>query len=251
MSDGRSRDAVGHTARALSLEHLNVTFASPDGDVRAVRDLSLSIAPGECLGVVGESGAGKSQAFLAILGLLVANGRTSGEAHFGSVDLLSLPQTELDRIRGARIGMVFQDPMTSLNPTMSVSKQISETLRYHDGITGEAARKRAIELLDAVQIPSAAARVDQYPFQFSGGMRQRVMIAMAIACNPSVLIADEPTGELDSVSEEAVLRLLTDVADRGAAVVVASHSAAVAAAADRVIRLSDGRVEGRFGGAVA
>src|SRR5882757_2472930 len=143
---------------ALSLTDLNVTFASPDGDVRAVRDLSLTVAPGECLGVVGESGAGKSQAFLAALGLLAPNGRATGKAHFGSVDLLSLRQTELDRIRGARIGMVFQDPMTSLTPHLRIGDQIAEPIVRHTGASSKEALSRALTLLNQVHVTDAERR---------------------------------------------------------------------------------------------
>ncbi len=228
----------------LSLEHLNVTFASPDGDVRAVRDLSLAIAPGECLGVVGESGAGKSQAFLAALGLLAANGRASGRAHFGSDDLLSLRQTELDRIRGARIGMVFQDPMTSLTPHLRIGDQIAEPIVRHTGVSSKKALSRALTLLNQVHVTDAPRRMRQYPHELSGGMRQRVMIAIALSCDPVLLIADEPTTALDVTIQAQILALLAELKrSRGMSMVLITHDmGAVAGIADRVAVMRGGEV---------
>jgi oligopeptide/dipeptide ABC transporter ATP-binding protein len=226
----------------LSLTDLNVTFASPDGDVRAVRDLSLAVAPGECLGVVGESGAGKSQAFLAALGLLAPNGRATGKAHFGSVDLLSLRQPELDQIRGARIGMVFQDPMTSLTPHLRVGDQIAEPIIHHMGVSSEDARGRALTLLNRVHVTDAARRMRQYPHELSGGMRQRVMIAIALSCDPVLLIADEPTTALDVTIQAQILALLAELKrSRGMSMVLITHDmGAVAGVADRVAVMRGG-----------
>ena len=234
----------GGAAYALSLTDLNVTFASPDGDIRAVRDLSLAVAPGECLGIVGESGAGKSQAFLAALGLLAPNGRATGKAHFGFVDLLSLRQTELDRIRGARIGMVFQDPMTSLTPHLRIGDQIAEPIIHHMGISSEEARGRALTLLNRVHVTDAARRMRQYPHELSGGMRQRVMIAIALSCDPVLLIADEPTTALDVTIQAQILALLAELKrSRGMSMVLITHDmGAVAGVADRVAVMRGGVV---------
>jgi oligopeptide transport system ATP-binding protein len=229
---------------SLSLENLTVTFESPEGDVLAVRDLSLTIASGECLGVVGESGAGKSQAFLAALGLLAANGRASGTARFGPVDLLSLRQTELDRIRGARIGMVFQDPMTSLTPHIRIGDQIAEPIVRHSGVSSKEALSRALTLLNQVHVTDAARRMRQYPHELSGGMRQRVMIAIALSCDPELLIADEPTTALDVTIQAQILALLAELKrSRGMSMVLITHDmGAVAGLADRVAVMRAGEV---------
>jgi peptide/nickel transport system ATP-binding protein len=235
---------VTSAARTLSLEHLNVTFSSPEGDVHAVRDLSLAIALGECLGVVGESGAGKSQAFLAALGLLAANGRASGRVPFGSDDLLSLRQAELDRIRGARIGMVFQDPMSSLTPHLRIGDQIAEPIVRHTGVSSKEARSRALTLLNQVHVTDAVRRMRQYPHELSGGMRQRVMIAIALSCDPVLLIADEPTTALDVTIQAQILALLADLKrSRGLSMVLITHDmGAVAGIADRVAVMRGGEV---------
>jgi peptide/nickel transport system ATP-binding protein len=229
---------------SLRLENLTVTFASAEGDVLAVRDLSLTIAPGECLGVVGESGAGKSQAFLAALGLLAANGRASGNARFGPVDLLSLRQTELDRIRGARIGMVFQDPMTSLTPHIRIGDQIAEPIVRHTGVSSKEALNRALMLLNQVHVTDATRRMRQYPHELSGGMRQRVMIAIALSCDPVLLIADEPTTALDVTIQAQILALLAELKrSRGMSMVLITHDmGAVAGVADRVAVMRAGQV---------
>jgi len=237
----------------LSLERLNVTFLSPHGDVHAVRDLSLAVAPGECLGVVGESGAGKSQAFLAALGLLPTNGRATGRALFGSVDLLTLRQPELDRIRGARIGMVFQDPMTSLTPHIRIGDQIAEPIIRHIGASPKEAKARALALLNQVHVNDAERRMRQYPHELSGGMRQRVMIAIALSCDPDLLIADEPTTALDVTIQAQILALLAELKrSRGMSMVLITHDmGAVAGVADRVAVMRGGAVvEGGSVGAV-
>jgi oligopeptide/dipeptide ABC transporter ATP-binding protein len=231
-------------APVLSLEHLDVTFSSPEGEVHAVRDLSLMIAPGECLGVVGESGAGKTQAFLAALGLLTANGRASGKAYFGPIDLLKLRSTQLDRIRGARIGVVFQDPMTSLTPHLRIGDQIAEPMIRHTGVSTQEALSRSLNLLNQVHVSDAARRMRQYPHELSGGMRQRVMIAIALSCDPILLIADEPTTALDVTIQAQILGLLADLKrSRGMSMVLISHDmGAVAGVADRVTVMRGGAV---------
>ncbi len=197
----------------LEVRDLRVEFDTYGGVVRAVRGVDFALERGKTLAIVGESGCGKSVTVQALMGLVpTPPGRvTSGSVRFDGLEMLGARPKELNRIRGKSIGMIFQDPMTSLNPTMTVGKQIGETLRYHDGLGGEAARARAVELLERVQIPEARSRVDHYPFQFSGGMRQRVMIAMAIACHPSLLIADEPTTAVDVTVQAQILGLLRDL----------------------------------------
>jgi oligopeptide/dipeptide ABC transporter ATP-binding protein len=231
-------------APVLSLEHLDVNFSSRDGEIHAVRDLSLTIAPGECLGVVGESGAGKSQAFLAALGLLTANGRASGKAYFGSIDLLNLRPTQLDRIRGARIGVVFQDPMTSLTPHLRIGDQIAEPMIRHTGVSNREALRRSLILLNQVHVSDAVRRMRQYPHELSGGMRQRVMIAIALSCDPMLLIADEPTTALDVTIQAQILGLLADLKrSRGMSMALISHDmGAVAGVADRVAVMRGGTV---------
>ncbi len=245
-----ARDAAGGPTPAggsgdvLRLEELSVIFDTPDGEVAAVQDLSLTIARGECVGVVGESGAGKSQAFLAPMGLLAANGSVSGRARFGSIDLIGQRGAELDRVRGARIGMVFQDPMTSLTPHIPVGEQIAEPLVRHLKVSWHEARSRALALLQRVHVTDAPRRMTQYPHELSGGMRQRVTIAIALACDPDLVIADEPTTALDVTIQAQILSLLAELKrERGMAMVLITHDlGAVAGIADRVAVMRSGRV---------
>src|SRR2546428_7938419 len=182
----------------LAVNNLHTYFKTREGEVRAVDGVSITVDRGSVLGIVGESGCGKSVSMLAIMGLIELPGLiVEGSAVFQGRDLLKLKGRELENVRGHEIGMIFQDPMTSLNPTLTIGTQITETLRRHLGMTKQQARKRAIELLEEVHIPNAAGRLDDYPHRYSGGMRQRVMIAIAISCNPKLLIADEPTTALD------------------------------------------------------
>lgn len=197
----------------LSVTELRTEYRGGRSTVRAVNDVSLDLAAGECLGVVGESGSGKSATALSILRLIPSPpGRiVSGSVTLDGVDLLQLSEAEMRTVRGRRIGMVFQDPMSSLNPVLTVFKQVAEPIRRHLDLHGPALRSRVIELLDLVGIPSAESRLEDYPHQFSGGMRQRVMIAMALSCDPAVLIADEPTTALDVTIQAQILELLDDL----------------------------------------
>jgi oligopeptide transport system ATP-binding protein len=215
----------------LSVEDLRVQFWTSRGTVYAVNGISFDIAPGETLGIVGESGCGKSVTALAILGILPRAGRIpTGTAMFEGRDLLHLSDRRLRGIRGREIAMIFQDPMTSLNPVITVRKQIGEGLKAHFGMRKKEADARAIELLDRVGIPNADKRIKDYPHQFSGGMRQRVMIAMALACKPKLLIADEPTTALDVTIQAQILDLLRElVAEENAALIMITHDLGVVA----------------------
>jgi oligopeptide/dipeptide ABC transporter ATP-binding protein len=215
----------------LSVRDLRVEFSTRRGTVYAVNGIDFEIAPGETLGIVGESGCGKSVTSLAILGLLARNGRvTDGEAVFEGRNLLRQSDRFLRRIRGREIAMIFQDPMTSLNPVLTIGRQIREALETHFGLNRKEAESRAAELVDRVGIPSARARLRDYPHQFSGGMRQRAMIAMALACKPKLLIADEPTTALDVTIQAQILDLLRGlVAEENAALVLITHDLGVVA----------------------
>jgi oligopeptide transport system ATP-binding protein len=219
------------TEPLLSVEDLRVEFLTGRGTVYAVNGISFDIAPGETLGIVGESGCGKSVSALAILGILSRNGRvSSGKAVFEGRDLIGLSDRRLRRVRGREIAMIFQDPMTSLNPVLTIGKQIREELKTHFGMRKKEASARAAELLDRVGIPSASKRVRDYPHQFSGGMRQRAMIAMALACKPKLMIADEPTTALDVTIQAQILDLLRElVAEEHAALILITHDLGVVA----------------------
>jgi oligopeptide transport system ATP-binding protein len=215
----------------LSVEDLRVQFWTRRGTIHAVNGVSFDIAPGETLGIVGESGCGKSVTALAILGILPRAGKVvGGRALFEDRDLLHLSDRQLRRVRGREIAMIFQDPMTSLNPVLTIGRQITEALETHFGMKGKAAEQRAAELLDRVGIPTANKRVRDYPHQFSGGMRQRAMIAMALACQPKLMIADEPTTALDVTIQAQILDLLRElVAEENAALILITHDLGVVA----------------------
>jgi len=229
----------------LAVDNLRVEFAARRV-VHAVRGLSYTIAPGETLGLVGESGSGKSVSALALLGLLPKRvGRiTGGSVRFEDRELVGLPEDQLRHVRGARIAMIFQDPLSSLNPVLTVGRQITESLETHRGLNHPAASKRAVELLDMVGLPAARRRVDDYPHQFSGGMRQRAMIAMALACEPALLIADEPTTALDVTIRAQILDLLGRLrAELNMAVLMITHDLGVVAGfADRLAVMYAGRI---------
>ena len=231
-------------AGALALQRLSVSFDTSEGELAAVRDVTLAVARGECLGIVGESGAGKSQLFLAVMGLLAANGRASGSARLGETELIGLRPAALDRVRGAGIGMVFQDPMTSLTPHLTVGAQLREVLRRHRGLNRVEAGRHAGALLEQVHVSDAGRRLAQYPHELSGGMRQRVMIAIALAGDPQVLIADEPTTSLDVTIQAQILGLLAELkGTRALGLVLITHDiAALAGVADRVAVMRQGRL---------
>src|SRR6185312_4415948 len=217
--------AMTENGPLLSVRDVTVRFDTEDGPVHAVDRVSFDVKRGEVLAIVGESGCGKSVTTMSLLGLLPDTASVEGEARFnGGTDLIAAPEGELRRIRGREISFVFQDPMTSLNPVFTVGRQVGEVLRRHLGMSKEQARERTIKLLELVGIPSPERRVDEYPHQLSGGMRQRVMIAMAIACEPKVLIADEPTTALDVTIQAAVLDVLRELRERlGMAIVLITH----------------------------
>jgi len=222
---------VTANAPLLEVEGLRVEFTTRRGIVHAVNGISFAVAPGETLGIVGESGCGKSVTSLAILGLLAGNGRVrSGQALFEGRDLIKMKDRALRGIRGREIAMIFQDPMTSLNPVLTIGRQIRETLETHFDMNRKEAEARAVELIDRVGIPSAKARLRDYPHQFSGGMRQRAMIAMALACEPKLMIADEPTTALDVTIQAQILDLLRElVAEENAALILITHDLGVVA----------------------
>ena len=233
------------TQTVLSVRDLATSFFTRRGEVQAVRGVSFDVRPGEILGLVGESGSGKSITCMSVLRLLKAGGRIkSGSASFEGTDLLSLDEDALADLRGNRIGVIFQDPMTSLNPTLTVGEQVMEAILRHKPVSRAKARARAIELFELVRIPSAAARLKSYPHEFSGGMRQRVMIAIALACDPKLLIADEPTTALDVTIQRQILALLKDLQQRlGMAVILITHDLGVIAeVTDRVLVLYGGLV---------
>ena len=229
----------------LSIKDLNVEFTVGENTVHAVNGLSLDLRKGETLAIVGESGSGKSVSMLSVLGLIPQPpGKiTNGHVIYDDKDLLFLPSGDLRKIRGKEISMIFQDPMTSLNPTMTIGRQITEMLELHLGMTPAQSRQRAIELLDLVEIPNPSTRFGQYSIEFSGGMRQRVMIAIALSCNPKILIADEPTTALDVTIQMQIIQVVNDLrAEMDMSVIWITHDLGVVAGlADRVIVMYGGR----------
>jgi peptide/nickel transport system ATP-binding protein len=246
QSDRPARGAADHSAPLLAVDRLSVAFRSRSGPVLAVDGLSLSIDAGETLAIVGESGCGKSVTALSVMRLLAepAGRIAGGSIQFEGRDLARLSEAEMRKVRGREISMIFQEPMTSLNPVLTIARQIVETVRLHEGLDADAARARARAMLDLVQIPEAGRRLDQYPHELSGGMRQRVMIAMALACGPKLLIADEPTTALDVTIQAQILDILKDLSARvGMATLLITHDLGVVAEmASRVVVMYAGRM---------
>lgn len=227
----------------LDVNDLRVEFTTQDGNVTAVNDLNFSLKPGETLGIVGESGSGKSQTVFALMGLLAKNGIISGSAQFEGKEILNLPEKELNHVRAEQIAMIFQDPMTSLNPYMKVSAQMMEVLILHKKMSKKEAFEESVKMLEAVKIPEARARMDMYPHEFSGGMRQRVMIAMALLCRPKLLIADEPTTALDVTIQAQIMELLNELKHQfNTAIIMITHDlGVVAGSCDKVLVMYAGR----------
>ena len=231
--------------RLLDIKDLRVSFFTPGGEVKAVRGVSWHLDEGEAIGIVGESGSGKSVSVYAVMRLLQNTGKiVGGSIEFDGKDIISLSEKEMRDIRGNKIAMIFQDPMTSLNPVLTIKRQISEALQLHMGMNKDESRKRAAELLEMVGIPEADTRLDDYPHQFSGGMRQRAMIAMSLACNPRLLIADEPTTALDVTIQAQIVELVKRLRDEiGMAVIWITHDLGVVAGlADRMMVMYAGHV---------
>jgi peptide/nickel transport system ATP-binding protein len=214
----------------LDVNDLHIELQTQRGPAEAVRGIGFSLERGEALGIVGESGCGKSITVLSLMGLLPANAKVTGSIRFDGTELIGFDERALCDIRGNRIGMIFQEPMTALNPVHTIVRQVGEPLRLHRGLTGAAARKEVLALLERVGIPDAATRLDAYPHQFSGGQRQRLGIAMALACGPDLLIADEPTTALDVTIQKQILDLIQGlVAERGMGLILISHDLGVIA----------------------
>ncbi|MEZ5802619.1 MAG: ABC transporter ATP-binding protein [Rhizobiaceae bacterium] len=228
----------------LKVRDLTVEFSTHDGVVKAVKGIDLDVMPGETVGIVGESGSGKSQTMMALMGLLASNGKASGSAKYRNQELVGLPDSKLNRIRGAKITMIFQEPMTSLDPLYRIGNQIAEPLIRHKGMNARAARARVLELLRLVGIPDPERRIDAYPHEMSGGQRQRVMIAMALANDPDILIADEPTTALDVTIQAQILTLLAELQQKfGMAIVFITHDLSIVRRfSDRVYVMQSGNV---------
>ena len=228
----------------LSVRDLHIRFRTGDGLVHAVNDVSFDVAQGRKLAIVGESGSGKSQIALAAMGLLAKNAEATGRIAWQGRDLLHAPPAELNRVRAREVAIIFQDPMSSLNPYMKIGRQLSEIVEHHEGLGRRQARARALEAMDAVRIPDARARLDAYPHEFSGGMRQRIVIAMALICRPKLILADEPTTALDVTVQAQIMALLGEIQrEMGTGIVLITHDLGVVAGfCEDVLVLYGGRI---------
>jgi oligopeptide transport system ATP-binding protein len=228
----------------LEVKDLRVSFDTPEGEVQAVGGIDFTLEPGDALAIVGESGSGKTQSMMALMGLLAENGHATGQALFKGKDLMQMGVQDLNQRRGNEIAMIFQDPMTSLNPYLNIEKQMVEVLIHHQGLNRREAREHAIEMLRAVRIPDPEQRIRQYPHEYSGGMRQRVMVAMGLLCEPDILIADEPTTALDVTVQAQITRLMAELRGKSnTAVVLITHDLGVVAGlCDQVLVMYAGEV---------
>ncbi len=239
----RTADVRTHSI-LLDVKNLNVHFQTPEGELQAVRDVRFSLRQGETLGVVGESGSGKSQTMLAMMGLLANNARAEGQVLFKGENILNLPMAQLNRVRGQKLAMIFQDPMTSLNPFLTVERQMTEVLQIHQNASRGQARAAALKMLEKLRIADPLRCLNSFPHQFSGGMRQRIMIAMALLSQPDVLIADEPTTALDVTVQAQIVALLRQLQqDQGTSIIMVTHDLGlVAGLSDQVMVMYGGRV---------
>jgi oligopeptide transport system ATP-binding protein len=228
----------------LEIKGLDVRFDTPDGEVCAVGGIDFSVEAGDSLAIVGESGSGKTQAMLAVMGLLAENGTATGQALFKGHDLLKMKQSELNHYRGREVAMIFQDPMTSLNPYLTIEKQMVEVVMHHQALSRRQAKTHAVEMLRAVRIPDPEQRIRQYPHEYSGGMRQRVMIAMGLLCEPQLLVADEPTTALDVTVQAQIAQLIAGVRERSnmAMVLITHDLGVVAGVCDTILVMYAGEV---------
>ena len=228
----------------LEVKDLSVQFDTLDGTVNAVNGISFNLKAGETLGIVGESGSGKSQMVFALMGLIARNGTATGSIKYNGKEILNLPEKQMNKIRAQQISMIFQDPMTSLNPYTRISHQLTEVLVHHKGLSKKQALIESIQMLDAVKIPQAKDRIHLYPHEFSGGMRQRVMIAMALLCKPQLLIADEPTTALDVTVQAQIMKLLNELQQElGTAIILITHDLGViAGSCEEMLVMYGGRV---------
>ena len=227
----------------LEVKNLNVKFDTTQGEVTAVNNISFNIKKGECIGVAGESGSGKTQTFFSITGILSDNGKATGEVIFNNLNLLDLNERELTKIRGKDIGFIFQDPMTSLTPHMKIGDQLTEVSIYHDKKSKSESTKKAKEVLDKVRLPRINNLIKKYPHELSGGMRQRIMIGISLMCNPRLIIADEPTTALDVTTQKDILKIFSDLQKEKITIALITHDIGVLAeVSDNIIIMNEGSI---------